>query len=188
MTYPFTYSAEEGWKAGNKSIGQPGDEAFTDLPMQIEGVKAGEKEDTSPTAIFGWMKEPGANGKKPNVETRLRQLWDRTRYHGDGGDMRSGYLGINQAITYTTCLYWCSPTGGYSNEDSIVRMTLQWVKERKEIDAPGEHWNWREEEELIRDCLERWKPKWDAIKAREELERKAARKKAKAEKQSNGQR
>lgn len=155
------------------------DKAFTGLTMQIEGVKPVEKESTDPRDAFAWMKEPGANGKKPNVETRLAALWDRTRYHGDGGDMRSGYLGINQAITFTTCLYYCSPTGGYSNDDSIVEMTLKWVKQRKEIDAPGEDWNWNDEKEMIRDCLERWKPKWQTIKSREELERKAARKKAK---------
>lgn len=160
------------------------DEAFTDLPIQIEGVKAPEMPSDDPRHVFSWMKEPGANGKKPNVETRLQALWDRTRYHGGGGDMRSGYVGINQAITYTTCLYWCSPTGGYSNEDSIVEITLKWVKQRKEIDAPGERWNWNEERELIKDTLERWRPKWQTIKNREELERKAARKKAKEEKEA----
>lgn len=40
MTYPVTYSAEEGWKAGGVPIGQPGDEGFAVYDETLGQYKA----------------------------------------------------------------------------------------------------------------------------------------------------
>jgi hypothetical protein len=93
----------------------------------------------------------------------LDKFWaDRVRYNAP-----RGYVGIHEAIVYSTAKLHC--TKDYTPEQ-IVEKVVEWIKEVPDVDTSG--WDWTAERQKIKYTLETWAPKWKQILADE---RKAAR-------------
>jgi hypothetical protein len=87
----------------------------------------------------------------------LDALWStRVRYHATGPPA----LGINAAIAITTARLHCQGLSDVAIEEDV----LQRVRRIHAEQAARERWDWKAERIAIRQSLERWKPKWQALR------------------------
>lgn len=99
---------------------------------------------------------------------RHDQMWESTRLGG-------GYpfIGLDEAQLRATALRY-----SYSKDkpDVIVREVLRHTLRIKKRDAKDESWNMDAEAQKIRDKLDRWMPKWDAMEKARRAETRRLRK------------
>ncbi len=88
----------------------------------------------------------------------LDKFWaDRVRYNAP-----RGYVGIHEAIVYSTAKLHC--TKDYTPEQ-IVEKVVEWIKDVPDLDHSS--WDWAAERKKIKYTLETWAPKWKQILADE---------------------
>lgn len=112
------------------------------------------------------------NAGNRNVSGNLANYWrDDVRYSAP-----RGYVGIHEAQLVTTARFHCA---GIPPE-IIVRDTLQYTEDRMKIDAPEvlETWNMKQEEEIIRNMLQTWEPKWVQLRKAYKALKKAEKERA----------
>lgn len=117
---------------------------------------------TPETLTNDYMKAALGTGRTDNIDYMWRH---RVRYHAP-----RGYMGINEAALLTTAKLHCK---GWK-DDEIISATLEYIRDRKELDAPGEPFHEKIERPAIASMLERWKPRWTSLKRIEKETRKRA--------------
>lgn len=93
----------------------------------------------------------------------LDKFWrDRVRHSAP-----RGYVGIHEAIVYSTAKLHCS---GDFTPERIVEKVVEWIKEVPDVDTSD--WDWTAERRKVKATLDTWGPKYKQLLADE---RKAAR-------------
>lgn len=88
----------------------------------------------------------------------LDKFWrDRVRAHAP-----RGYVGIHEAIVYSTAKLHCS---GDFTPDRIVEKVVEWIKEVPDVDTSS--WDWAAERKKIKHTLDTWGPKYKQLLADE---------------------
>jgi hypothetical protein len=170
MRLPGTWNAKRGPKRAERCrvLYCHGDRRFEALTL-VRAAKAR-------TPVFADLelppgKAPPAPGCgavvprcSPAPRAGLDALWSHAvRYHAVGPRR----IGINAAIAITTARLHCQ---GLSDR-AIVDDVLQRVRRIHAEQAASERWDWRAERIAIRKALERWKPKWKALRGGARTER-----------------
>lgn len=97
----------------------------------------------------------------------INKMWsDRVRLRAP-----RGYIGVHEAALVTTARLLCNDIP----YDTIVGQTLAKMRMVQERDAPGERWDWKQEEAAIKKMVDDWAPKWAVLKKQRKDEMKAAK-------------
>lgn len=117
----------------------------------------------------------GSLTRGKTAEKDLDAMWaNRVRYKPT-----RGYIGIDEAVMTTTARLWCSLSRNTKDAsqcmDAVVMLTWQRLKSFA-VKWEGGTWNEAEQKDAIRRKLARWVPKWRAIQAAADADKRSAAK------------